>query len=124
MEGFIDLFKSPWLITGIAICIIAYITERFPPKSINSLYGYRTKRSMKNQANWDFAQSRSLIYIRLYALLFITIGLLVRIFDIDAYATIFYLIAWTILGAGLLLWLTERDLIKFEKGDFEEEEKP
>ena len=25
------------------------------PKSINSLYGYRTARSMKNQQTWDFA---------------------------------------------------------------------
>lgn len=26
-----------------------------PPKSINSSYGYRTSRSMKNQETWDFA---------------------------------------------------------------------
>ena len=26
-----------------------------PPKSINSFYGYRTRRSMKNQDTWDFA---------------------------------------------------------------------
>ena len=26
-----------------------------PPKTINGLYGYRTARSMKNQATWDFA---------------------------------------------------------------------
>lgn len=26
-----------------------------PPKDINEVYGYRTKRSMKNQETWDFA---------------------------------------------------------------------
>lgn len=26
-----------------------------PPKNINSIYGYRTRRSMKNQESWDFA---------------------------------------------------------------------
>lgn len=26
-----------------------------PPKHINSFYGYRTSRSMKNQQTWDFA---------------------------------------------------------------------
>ncbi len=26
-----------------------------PPKTINGFYGYRTARSMKNQATWDFA---------------------------------------------------------------------
>lgn len=27
-----------------------------PPKDINSVFGYRTKRSMKDQEHWDFAQ--------------------------------------------------------------------
>ncbi|PWB20750.1 hypothetical protein DCO46_20195 [Flavobacterium sp. HTF] len=31
----------------------------FPPKSINSFYGYRTSNSMKSQAKWDFAQKFS-----------------------------------------------------------------
>ena len=31
----------------------------FPPKDINAMMGYRTKRSMKNQENWDFAQRYS-----------------------------------------------------------------
>lgn len=26
-----------------------------PPKSINYIYGYRTRRSMKNKETWDFA---------------------------------------------------------------------
>ena len=26
-----------------------------PPRDINGIYGYRTRRSMKNQAAWDFA---------------------------------------------------------------------
>lgn len=29
---------------------------KFPPISINTLYGYRTKKSMKSQKTWDFAQ--------------------------------------------------------------------
>lgn len=31
------------------------IFQRRPPKRINVIYGYRTARSMKNQATWDFA---------------------------------------------------------------------
>ena len=31
------------------------IFQRRPPKRINGIYGYRTARSMKNQATWDFA---------------------------------------------------------------------
>jgi len=38
--------------------IMLYFGWRFlnkPPKNINSMYGYRTSRSMKNQQTWDFA---------------------------------------------------------------------
>ena len=31
----------------------------WPPKKINEIYGYRTTRSMKSQAVWDFAQKYS-----------------------------------------------------------------
>lgn len=31
------------------------ISWKRPPKTINSWYGYRTTRSMKNQQTWDFA---------------------------------------------------------------------
>lgn len=27
-----------------------------PPKKVNPIYGYRTKRSMSSQSRWDFAQ--------------------------------------------------------------------
>ena len=38
--------------------IMMYFGWRFlknPPKRMNSFYGYRTHRSMKNQQTWDFA---------------------------------------------------------------------
>lgn len=44
------------LIPLICIAIGGAILRFFPPKKINSFYGYRTPRSMKNQENWDFAQ--------------------------------------------------------------------
>ena len=51
-----------WLFcTGMTLLVplvMLYFGRRFqkrPPKSINSLYGYRTTRSMKNQQTWDFA---------------------------------------------------------------------
>ena len=31
------------------------VSWKRPPKTINSWYGYRTARSMKNQVTWDFA---------------------------------------------------------------------
>lgn len=39
--------------------IVVLIFKLFPPKSINSWYGYRTTRSMKNDINWEIAQKYS-----------------------------------------------------------------
>lgn len=39
---------------GLVLTIISWIYKVHPPKSINYLYGYRTRRSMRNQETWDF----------------------------------------------------------------------
>lgn len=37
--------------------LISIIFYFFPPKKINSLYGYRTHRTMQNQDIWNFANT-------------------------------------------------------------------
>ncbi|AIY79020.1 SdpI family protein [Clostridium cagae] len=37
------------IILGIIFIIIGFIFKAFPPKKINSIFGYRTLLSMKNQ---------------------------------------------------------------------------
>ncbi len=44
------------LLTGLLALIAGLLFKKNPPKEINWWYGYRTKRSMKNQEQWDFAQ--------------------------------------------------------------------
>lgn len=44
------------LMVGPIFIVCGFILMRFPPKTINSLYGYRTSFSMKNQDTWDVAQ--------------------------------------------------------------------
>lgn len=44
------------LLAGIVFFVMGFITKKFPPKKINSFYGYRTNASIKNQEQWDFAQ--------------------------------------------------------------------
>ncbi len=48
----------PWIgivVYGLPLVIIGYIYKMRPPKKINHIYGYRTRRSMKNQQVWDYA---------------------------------------------------------------------
>jgi len=46
-------------LVGVVFFLAGYMLLRFPPKKINSWYGYRTKSSMRNQERWDFAQKYS-----------------------------------------------------------------
>ncbi|QNK78878.1 SdpI family protein [Winogradskyella sp. PAMC22761] len=49
------LFLIPFS-SGVIFIFVGFIMLKFPPKKINSIYGYRTVASMKNQEQWDFAQ--------------------------------------------------------------------
>lgn len=63
---------------GLISIIAGWILLKFPPKKINSLYGYRTKSSMKSQERWDFAQhysAKQMIRLGVYLTLFGCIGL-------------------------------------------------
>ncbi len=37
--------------------LISILFWKFPPKKINSLYGYRTPKATQNQQIWDYANS-------------------------------------------------------------------
>lgn len=57
--SFIDSILPMPALVGIIFMLVGCIMLLFPPKTINSLYGYRTSRSMKNQEQWVFAQKYS-----------------------------------------------------------------
>lgn len=55
-----DVLTWILLLVGGCLCPLLMLAGglifcKHPPKTINSWYGYRTARSMKNQATWDFA---------------------------------------------------------------------
>ena len=37
--------------------LISILFWKFPPKKINSIYGYKTPKAMQNQKIWDFANT-------------------------------------------------------------------
>ena len=63
------VFTIP-MISGIIFFMTGIIMIKFPPKHINSFYGYRTKSSMQNKLAWTFAQKYSALeMLKLGALL-------------------------------------------------------
>lgn len=58
-----NLALGPFLLldalTGVVFLLLGWVLYKYPPKEINSRYGYRTSKSMKSQQAWDFAQKYS-----------------------------------------------------------------
>ena len=46
------------LLIPLIMLIAGYIMRRHPPKNINYVIGYRTRRSMRNMDSWLFAQNK------------------------------------------------------------------
>ena len=46
------------LFLPLIMIVVGNIFKNNPPRTINHLYGYRTKRSMKNQKSWEFANKK------------------------------------------------------------------
>lgn len=114
--GISVIISSIFFIAG----LIQYL---FPPKNINHIYGYRTKRSKKNQANWDYAQRINTLILMKISALFIVISFIVNYvililipnFDNVFLPPIILLILTIIV---FFLW-TEMKLKKFEKNNTE-----
>jgi uncharacterized membrane protein len=51
------------VLCGLIYIITGLVVLRYPPKKINDFYGYRTSRSKKSQAHWDYAQKEASKYI-------------------------------------------------------------
>ena len=71
-----NLFSYIILTSGLVFCLAGLIMKYFPPKKINSFYGYRTKSSMRNQKSWDFAQNKSSELMQKFSFYQIILGLI------------------------------------------------
>lgn len=101
-------FLEVSLLVGIVFVIASYIMKINPPKDINHLYGYRTSKSMKNQANWDKAQQLSTKNMMLLGWFLIVISLLFGFFQFQIYTRLF-------IGFGLMIGGIIWMFIKVEK---------
>ena len=94
---------------GVLLTLIGVLYAQYPPKKINPIYGYRTKRTMTNQTIWDYANkigSRMIIWT---GLICTAMGVIVYFIYQNVYAISF---ASTMLVVGLILGLffCEKDL--------------
>ena len=104
------LFIIP-ILTGPLVIIIMLITLKYPPRNINSIYGYRTKRSMASQEAWDFAQPYSgKLMIRYMIIYTLTASLAVPMKDLNMIVGVFLSIFTMVLFMAIPIIKTEKEL--------------
>ena len=62
------------VIGGLLMAAAGILVTLFPPKSMNSLYGYRTKRSMADEFQWKEGNRFSALLMILFGLLMAAAG--------------------------------------------------
>ncbi|MDN4142537.1 SdpI family protein [Bacillus velezensis] len=67
------------VIGGLLMAAAGISVTFFPPKSINSLYGYRTKRSMADESQWKEGNRFSALLMILFGLISAAAGFAVSL---------------------------------------------
>ena len=60
---------------GAILLAASLILKVFPPKKINMLYGYRTRRSMKNQETWNTGNQIAAAALLIFSVIQLAFGL-------------------------------------------------
>ncbi|MDE0471870.1 MAG: SdpI family protein [Ekhidna sp.] len=107
METLYSVIKDPVVLISL---LVLMIFKFFPPKSINSWYGYRTPSSMKNSHTWHFAQKYSANKGLQLMIITLTIQLIFySVLSDKSNVRLLTLCVWLLL-IGFLIFKTERKL--------------
>jgi len=110
-----DFFKNPGFIIlglcGLIYLIAGLIQIKFPPREINSLYGYRTSSSMRSKEAWNFAQRYSAKFSIVISIIMIGFALTSLLFpvlsaDYQVWISLTIILALT----GFMIYSTEKKL--------------
>lgn len=95
--------------------LIGTLGKLVRPEAPNSMVGYRTKRSMKSQATWDFANEYGGNLMMWSAIFSITIQIFAY-FTLEALDSVYVAVGATTISLFVVIGLTEYQLAKrFDK---------
>jgi len=77
-RGLGGLPMNEGLVIGVVIIVAGIVLFFFPPREINSLYGFRTSNSMRNKANWDKANKYCSRLLIIFGIMILIIALVFK----------------------------------------------
>lgn len=104
-------------LTGLGTLMASVVLRTAKPPKINSVYGYRTKRSKRNQTLWKAAQKYSAKIFSVVGILNIIIGVFLMFVTYSNEYYLFVELGWTAFSFLPVFILTERKLIQIERSD-------
>lgn len=106
------------ILLAVIFVIAGLFLYKLPPQKPNSLYGYRSPRSRKNQTNWDAAQlysSKKMMQLGLFFLVLAPFAFFVKTENENALgAYILGITALMIIGIVVMIFKTEKHLKKLD----------
>ncbi|MBC7641728.1 MAG: SdpI family protein [Flavobacterium sp.] len=111
MDWIFKIFETQFLL-GFIFFISGLITLKFPAKTINEMYGYRTKNSMSSIEKWNFSQRYSSILISKIGIFLICCSFLGIFFEISGDLHFWVGIVSAVFTAVFLYCMTENKLKK------------
>jgi uncharacterized membrane protein len=100
----------PQFIISLVFVAGGMIMARFPPKKINPLYGYRTRRSMQSPEAWKYAQRVSSRKMVLCGLVGLVVFVLTWMSECNEGVNAILMIATLILSIFYVIYSVERNL--------------
>jgi len=109
-----EIINPTLCLSGMIFLIFGAIMYFFPPKKINGWYGYRTRGSMKNQKNWDFAQKYGAKVMMFFGLIMTVLSPIKGIFNTSEEVDIALGMFILIIGAFAMIPIVEKGIKKNE----------
>jgi uncharacterized membrane protein len=89
------------------LLIVAMLFRIFPPQNINSIYGYRTRKSKKNLVNWKISNRYSANLMLIFMSSLLLISLILNLINVE-FENI--LIGMLLLSFVIIIVLTEKKI--------------
>jgi uncharacterized membrane protein len=102
----------PQLVLSVVFIIAGLLMAKYPPRKINPLYGYRTRRSMQSQEAWNYAQRVSSRRIVLSGIAGIFVFIAAWMLEFNEGIQVILMIATLFLSLVYVVYNVERNLKK------------
>lgn len=101
------------MISSLLLLVISVAFKQFPPKKINSFYGYRTNASMKNNKTWKFANNYAAMWMSRFSLMLCILSLIVWGFTYSFTTTEMIMAPLLVIVLVATIVRTEMALVKY-----------